>query len=53
VGFGGPVVPNLGLLGMRERVSALGGTLRTADAPASGARIEVFIPGEAAVGSAS
>jgi signal transduction histidine kinase len=46
VGFGGPLVPNLGLLGMSERVSALGGTLRVTGAGGAGVRVEACIPAE-------
>jgi signal transduction histidine kinase len=52
VGFKGPVVPHLGLLGMSERVSALGGTLRVANVEGAGARIEACFPGEAPAESA-
>jgi len=47
VGLHGPVVPHLGLLGMTERVSALGGTLRVANAEGGGVRVEACIPLEA------
>jgi signal transduction histidine kinase len=53
VGFKGPVVPHLGLLGMHERVSALGGTLRVANAAGAGVRIEACIPVEAPAESAT
>jgi len=36
--------PNLGLLGMRERVSAAGGTLRLEPATAGGLRVEALVP---------
>ena len=36
--------PHLGLLGMRERVTALGGTLAVAASPARGFRVEALIP---------
>jgi len=47
VGFPGPVVPHLGLLGMSERASALGGTLRVANVEGAGARIEACFPADA------
>ena len=43
-GPGDGVRPNLGLLGMRERVTALGGALETGPAGASGFRVEAVIP---------
>ena len=46
VGLGGPLIPNLGLLGMSERVSALGGTLRVTSAGGAGVRVEACIPVE-------
>jgi len=52
VGFPGPVVPHLGLLGMSERASALGGTLRVANVEGAGARIEACFPVEAQAESA-
>lgn len=36
--------PNLGLLGMRERVGAVGGTLRVETAAAGGLRVEALVP---------
>jgi signal transduction histidine kinase len=47
-GVHGEVTPHLGLLGMRERVTALGGTLTVQPAPRSGLRVEAVIPREAA-----
>lgn len=47
-GIAGEPVPHLGLLGMRERVSALGGTLTVAGATGAGLRIEAAIPRAAA-----
>ena len=44
VGLGGPLIPNLGLLGMSERVGALGGTLRVTSAGGAGVRVEACIP---------
>ena len=43
-GVPGEPVPNLGLLGMRERVTACGGTLAVAAAPGAGFRLEAVIP---------
>ncbi len=45
--------PNLGLLGMRERVSAAGGTLRLEAASAGGLRVEATVPMAVFVRSAS
>jgi signal transduction histidine kinase len=53
VGFPGPIVPHLGLLGMSERVSALGGTLSVANAAGAGVRVEACIPFEKTAESAS
>jgi signal transduction histidine kinase len=39
------MTPHLGLLGMRERVTELGGTLQLGGGAGAGFRIEVFIPG--------
>lgn len=47
LGMKGEITPHLGLLGMRERVSALGGSLRVDGAPGSGVRVEASIPREA------
>jgi signal transduction histidine kinase len=44
IGLPGPVVPHLGLLGMNERVSAIGGSLRVANADGAGVRVEASIP---------
>ena len=44
--------PDVGLLGMSERVSALGGTLRVANVEGAGARIEACFPAEAQAESA-
>jgi len=43
-GAPGEPTPQLGLLGMRERVTALGGTLAIAASPAQGFRLEARIP---------
>ncbi len=45
-GVGAPhqPVPNLGLLGIRERVSALGGTLLITTAPGTGFRLDATMP---------
>jgi signal transduction histidine kinase len=43
-GFAGEPRPQLGLLGMRERVTALGGTLAIAASPSQGFRLEALIP---------
>jgi signal transduction histidine kinase len=43
-GAAGEPTPQLGLLGMRERVTALGGTLTIAASPAQGFRLEALIP---------
>jgi signal transduction histidine kinase len=43
-GAAGEPTPQLGLLGMRERVTALGGTLTVAASPAQGFRLEALIP---------
>ena len=47
-GVPGEITPHLGLLGMRERVSALGGTLELGGAAGSGLRVEAVIPRAAA-----
>jgi signal transduction histidine kinase len=47
-GPSGEITPHLGLLGMRERVTALGGTLTVQSAPGAGLRLEATIPLEAA-----
>jgi signal transduction histidine kinase len=47
-GVRGEITPHLGLLGMRERVTALGGTLTVEPAPGTGLRVEAVIPREAA-----
>jgi signal transduction histidine kinase len=41
----------MGLAGMRERISALGGTVRFQGAPGKGVRLEVRMPAAAANGS--
>jgi signal transduction histidine kinase len=46
-GLPGRITPHLGLLGMRERVVALGGSLEVGDAPGTGVRVEASIPAEA------
>jgi signal transduction histidine kinase len=43
-GVAGEPTPHLGLLGMRERVTALGGTLAVAASPSRGFRVEALIP---------
>ncbi len=43
-GVTGSVTPNLGLLGMRERVALLGGTLETTGASEAGFRVVARIP---------
>jgi signal transduction histidine kinase len=43
-GVAGEPRPQMGLLGMRERVTALGGTLSVTASPALGFRVEAFIP---------
>jgi signal transduction histidine kinase len=43
-GLAGEPRPQLGLLGMRERVAALGGTLSIATSPSAGFRVEALIP---------
>ena len=43
-GVHGEPVPHLGLLGMRERVSEVGGELEVGSAPGAGFRIEASIP---------
>ena len=43
-GLSGEPTPHLGLLGMRERVTALGGTLDISAAPGRGFRLDVTIP---------
>jgi signal transduction histidine kinase len=47
-GVRGEPVPHLGLLGMRERVTALGGTLSLAGREGAGLRIDAAIPRAAA-----
>jgi signal transduction histidine kinase len=47
-GAAGEPTPQLGLLGMRERVTALGGTLAITASPARGFRLEAHIPTGAA-----
>jgi signal transduction histidine kinase len=47
-GAAGEPTPHLGLLGMRERVTALGGSLRILGAPGGGLRLEACIPTGAA-----
>jgi signal transduction histidine kinase len=48
-GFASEPTPHLGLLGMRERVAELGGTLRIAGAPGKGVQLSVRLPAAAAV----
>jgi len=43
-GFASEPTPHLGLLGMRERVAELGGTLHIAGAPGKGAHLSVRLP---------
>ena len=43
-GFAGEPTPHLGLLGIRERVTALGGALAIESAPGQGFRLEATIP---------
>jgi signal transduction histidine kinase len=43
-GPGNELTPNLGLLGMRERISALGGSLLVGAAEHRGFRVAVEIP---------
>jgi signal transduction histidine kinase len=43
-GVSGPPQPHLGLLGMRERVTAAGGSLEVRSEPGRGFRIEAMIP---------
>lgn len=47
-GIGADVSPHLGWLGMRERVTALGGTLSIASTPLGGVRLEARMPAGAA-----
>mgnify|MGYP003694153907 CR=1 FL=1 len=47
-GVAGEPTPHLGLLGIRERVTTLGGTLRVGAANGGGFRVEALIPVEAA-----
>jgi signal transduction histidine kinase len=47
-GVAGEPVPHLGLLGMRERVTAVGGVLEIGSAPGAGFRLEATIPAGAA-----
>jgi signal transduction histidine kinase len=44
VGVNGPLRPNLGLLGMRERVAGAGGTLSLGGAAEGGFRVEAELP---------
>jgi len=44
VGIQGPARPHLGILGMRERVAAVGGTLRLAGGAGGGLRLEAVLP---------
>ncbi len=43
-GLAGEPTPHLGLRGMRERITALGGTLAVAASPSRGFRLEALIP---------
>lgn len=43
-GAGGAFVPGVGLTGMRERVVALGGSLRTGPDPSGGFRVHAVLP---------
>ena len=47
-GLSGDLVPHLGLLGMRERVTAVGGTLSVASRPGAGLRVEIEVPAKEA-----
>src|SRR5437867_3250802 len=47
-GLPGRLTPHLGLLGIRERVTTLGGTLVIEGAPGAGFRVQADIPGGAA-----
>ena len=47
-GVRGEPVPNLGLLGIRERVTALGGSVSLGNRPERGFRVEAVLPGAAA-----
>ncbi len=44
-GYQGELRPNLGLLGMRERLTELGGSLRLRGLPGGGFRLEAVLPG--------
>lgn len=46
-GFASEPTPHLGLLGMRERVAELGGTLNIAGAPGRGVHLSVHLPATA------
>jgi signal transduction histidine kinase len=48
LGITGEPEPHLGLLGMRERVTELGGRLSVGNQPGAGARIEATLPARAA-----
>src|SRR5690606_5976159 len=50
-GRGGPIEPNTGLAGMRERLVALGGGLQYDSAPGSGTRLVLSLPRLALQGS--
>lgn len=47
-GVAGALVPHLGLLGMRERVTALGGSLTVTNRPGEGLCVEAVLPAKAA-----
>ena len=43
-GRGGAIVPGNGLAGMRERIEAVGGTLRIDSTPGQGTRVLMQVP---------
>jgi len=47
-GLGSAMVPHLGILGMRERVTELGGSLVVESRPGAGVRVEAHLPVKAA-----
>lgn len=47
-GFAEPGAASLGLLGMRERAAALGGTITVTGIPGGGTRVAVRIPAQSA-----
>ncbi len=50
-GVAGEPVPHLGLLGIRERVTALGGVVSAGNAPGCGFRLEATLPAGAGAGA--